>query len=193
MQEDVSHYASPLTGRALTMAQRKKGRRAYLDSFHQTPSGDYIYTGATYSLANGSGRTAVRLAVLGAAAVVAEAAAGCFSAPGTGRCFYILLPYAAALIACVLAAWAAVRLAAGGVRLRQYVYDGTVKKLPRRTLAAAVLAGAAALGETVYLLLHGPEGLALGAAAYLLCQLGAAAAMLALRGAVLGLEYREER
>lgn len=165
MQEDVSHYASPSTGRALTMAQRKKGRRAYLDSFHQTPSGDYIYT----------------------------AAAGCFSAPGTGRCFYILLPYAAALIACVLAAWAAVRLAAGGVRLRQYVYDGTVKKLPRRTLAAAVLAGAAALGETVYLLLHGPEGLALGAAAYLLCQLGAAAAMLALRGAVLGLEYREER
>lgn len=117
MQEDVSHYASPSTGRALTMAQRKKGRRAYLDSFHQTPSGDYIYTGATYSLANGSGRTAVRLAVLGAAAV----------------------------------------------------------------------------GETVYLLLHGPEGLALGAAAYLLCQLGAAAAMLALRGAVLGLEYREER
>ena len=130
------------------MAQRKKGRRAYLDSFHQTPSGDYIYTGATYSLANGSGRTAVRLAVLGAAAVAAEAAAGCFSAPGTGRCFYILLPYAAALIACVLAAWAAVRLAAGGVRLRQYVYDGTVKKLPSRTLAAAVLAGAAALGET---------------------------------------------
>ena len=107
MQEDVSHYASPSTGRALTMAQRKKGRRAYLDSFHQTPSGDYIYTGATYSLANGSGRTAVRLAVLGAAAVAAEAAAGCFSAPGTGRCFYILLPYAAALIACVLAAWAA--------------------------------------------------------------------------------------
>ena len=83
MQEDVSHYASPSTGRALTMAQRKKGRRAYLDSFHQTPSGDYIYTGATYSLANGSGRTAVRLAVLGAAAVAAEAAAGCFSAPGT--------------------------------------------------------------------------------------------------------------
>ena len=71
MQEDVSHYASPSTGRALTMAQRKKGRRAYLDSFHQTPSGDYIYTGATYSLANGSGRTAVRLAVLGAAAVAA--------------------------------------------------------------------------------------------------------------------------
>ena len=75
MQEDVSHYASPSTGRALTMAQRKKGRRAYLDSFHQTPSGDYIYTGATYSLANGSGRTAVRLAVLGAAAVAAEEAA----------------------------------------------------------------------------------------------------------------------
>ena len=74
------------------MAQRKKGRRAYLDSFHQTPSGDYIYTGATYSLANGSGRTAVRLAVLAAAAVAAEAAPGGFYAPGTRRCVYNLVP-----------------------------------------------------------------------------------------------------
>ena len=174
------------------MAQRKKGRRAYLDQFHRTPAGEYIYTGSTYSLQGSRRRAMVRLAAPAAAATAAEAAAGCFSAPGTGRCAYILLPYASALIACVMAAWAVGRLIAGGERVRAYVYDGTVKKLPRRAMAAAILAAATGLGEAVYLLLNGTEGLAAGAAAYLLCQIGAAAAMLALRRTVLGLEYREE-
>lgn len=133
----------------------------------------------------------VRLAVPAAAAVACEVAGGCFPAPGNGRCFYVILPYAAALIACVMAAWAVGRLIAGGEQVREYVYDATVKKLPGRARAAAALAAATGAGEAVYLLLHGPEGMAAGAAAYLLCQGAAAGSMAALRRAARGLDYRE--
>ena len=174
------------------MSKRRKSRRAYLDSFHQTPTGAYIYTGPTYSL-QGSRRTAMaRLIAAAAAAVICELAGGCLPAPGGSGCFYIVLPYVAALLACVSAAWAAARLAAGGAHVRAYVYEATVKKLPLRTALAAGFAGLTAAGEGFYLLRCGPQGRMGSAAAYLLCQLAAAAAMLALRRTAGTLNYRED-
>ena len=54
--------------------------------------------------------------------------------------------------------------------MRAYVYQATVKALPGRCLAGAVLAGAGLIAETVYLLLSGSGGCGAAAAVYLLLQ-----------------------
>ena len=51
--------------------------------------------------------------------------------------------------------------------MREYVYKATVRALPGRCLAEAVLAGAGIIAETVYLSLSGSGGRGALAAAYL--------------------------
>ena len=60
-----------------------------------------------------------------------------------------ILPYAGALVAGISAVWALARMSCGGARLRSYVYEETVAKLPLRCLLTGVFAallGAAAVG-----------------------------------------------
>ena len=59
-------------------------------------------------------------------ALAALAAAGMVPAPGAMQQFYVLLPYAGALVAGISAVWALARMSRGGARLRSYVYEETV-------------------------------------------------------------------
>lgn len=150
----------------------RRGRRAYLDDFTRTADGSYIYTGDTFTFRGGMDarrRYLATLCCLAAVALAAAVAAGCISAPGTGRCPYVLLPYCLSLIASGSLAWGAGRLAIGGDPLRAYVYTTTVKRFPRRSALTALCAAAAIAGEAVYLALYGAGELALGAAIFLTC------------------------
>lgn len=138
-----------------------KKRREYLNQFHRTASGEYVYSGEHYtfqSQGKSRRRAMTELWLSCTVAVAAVVAGGCIPAPGVGNCAYVLIPYVAAVIAAVSGIWSLGQLTAGGDPLRAYVYDDTVKKLPLRLILTAVFAGVSCLGEGLFLLLNGGQG-----------------------------------
>ena len=151
----------------------KKGRRAYLDDFQTTVSGEMIYCGAYYVY---QGRTEARkgflLKVTAASAVAAvfSVLSGCVPAPGTLNCFYVLLPLLGSILSAVSVLWAVIRLIGGGETLREYVYTATVEELPLRTALCIGCAGLSILGELLFLLLNGAGGKVPGLLLFLISQ-----------------------
>lgn len=188
---------------------KKKKRRAYLDSFRKNEEGRYDYTGNVYYFAGndieennaegndfagnsperngfrGNGEALrpclMKLWLLGAVLLGCLIAAGCISVPGMDNCFYVLLPYAAALMAGISVLWALGRMTAGGNPLKEYVYQASVEKLPERAVMTVFFAAAAAAGEAVYICLHGAEGKPAGFCVFMLLNFAAAGAALMLR------------
>ena len=86
------------------MAKERKlrGRAKRASYFIQSGTGEYIYQGPLYASENGHGMTPkgamVRRWCFGIAVAVLEVLAGCLPAPGTADRFYVLVPYAAAII-----------------------------------------------------------------------------------------------
>ena len=139
--------------------QQKKTRRGreYLNDFRRDVNGSYLYQGS-YRCYTGSMPYAKLRGLLWAlcgGALAALAAAGMVPAPGAMQQFYVLLPYAGALVAGISAVWALARMSRGGARLRSYVYEETVAKLPLRCLLTGVFAALAAVGECVDVFLNG--------------------------------------
>lgn len=172
------------------MAEEKKrrGRRAHLNDFYRDVSGNYIYTGTCYvCTAAPQERTALlrRLWLLAAVMAVSVVTGGCIPAPGMGGSFYLLLPYMAEVGLTGSVVWAMTRWQAREYPMRAYVYKATVKALPGRCMAEAILAGVGAAAEVVYLLLSGTGGHGLMAALYLLLKAVSAAAALFARRLVL--------
>lgn len=157
--------------------ERKPLRQAReAEFFAPSASGEYVYTGSYYAQSAGPytwKQAMVRRWVMGLAMAALAVLDGCIPVPGMSRTAYVLLPYAAELTAICALLWAVGRMAAGGERLREYVYEQTVMKLPVRTVLAAVFAGLTVAGESLYLLLHGPDGAAAAyTAVFLLTQAG---------------------
>ena len=123
--------------------RRKRGENSYLNDFHPNLAGEYIYSGVLYACAldetaqRGMRRSLRALAAVQLAAVIAS---GSIPAPGMQNSFYIILPFLGELIAAVSAAWAIFKLGSDWNAVREYVYERTVPVLPRRALAAAILA-----------------------------------------------------
>ena len=162
-------------------SKKRRGRRDHLNDFYRDVSGNYVYTGTCYVCrAAEKERTALlrRVWLLTAVMAAAVVAGGCISAPGMSRCFYVLLPYAAEVGLTGSVVWAMTRWQAREYPMREYVYKATVRALPGRCLAEAVLAGAGIIAETVYLILSGSGGRGAMAAVYLLLKAVSLAAAL---------------
>lgn len=152
---------------------RKRKRRAYLDSFQMGSDGKYAYRGDLYSFEEQDRTLRQELTRLFAGAAVMTAAlivAGSVGGPGTGSCFYVLMPYALNMIAAISVLWGLGRLAINKKPLRAYIYEETVGRLPVRAVLSAVLAGAAVLGEVIYVLRNGMEGKTAGCILFLLME-----------------------
>ena len=140
--------------------RKKKRRRAYLDDFQPDLNGNYVYRGRIYRWAapERSFRQERRflLAVTGAIAA-GVIASGCTPAPGMNNCLYLLLPYIAELSGAFSLLCAMAQL---GRReeLRAYVYDASVKPLPRRAVLTAAAAALVLLAHSVFLAVHGLSG-----------------------------------
>lgn len=138
--------------------KEKRGRRSHLGDFSPTASGEYVYTGPTYVSQGLPPRPAMALRwALSLGCAVLAAASGCLPAPGMMDCFYVILPWAASLLAAASLVWAAARMAYWGQPLREYVYQKTVRALPLRCALTAAAAGAAAVLSPVYALTHPQE------------------------------------
>lgn len=151
------------------MSDKKKsrGRRAYLEDFRRSASGEYIYSGAYYSRRGGFSRSEhlARLWPAGAVLILCAAARGFVPvagmAGGTLASLYVIVPYICELLCAVSVVWALVRLSANSEPLREYVYRATAEILPVRAAFAAAFAAAALIGEVVFFATHGPHGLPL--------------------------------
>ena len=122
----------------------------------------------------------------------ALAAAGMVPAPGAMQQFYVLLPYAGALVAGISAVWALARMSRGGARLRSYVYEETVAKLPLRCLLTGVFAALAAVGECMDMFLNGGQGAIWYAVLFAALAAAAAAAAFAAGHTIRAAVYTEE-
>lgn len=139
--------------------KKRRGRRAYLEDFHKTATGDYVYEGAThpYPAQKLSRRQALARLWTAAAAMAALALlGGCLPAAGMQNTFYVILPWAAGLISAGAVVWLMCRLSAGGDPLRDYVYTATVQRFGQRGVAVTVCAGLTLTGELLCLALQGP-------------------------------------
>ena len=136
------------------MAEKKrKGRRAYLDSYKKKEDGSYAYEGDLYVYVgsilasnspgngglkvgipkgNGLKKELTRLWILCGALLCTLLAAGCSTAPGPDSSAYVLLPYAANLVACVSVCWGMGRLAKGGNPMKAHVARPCLCHLFRR-------------------------------------------------------------
>ena len=137
------------------MAEKKyKGRRAYLNDFKKDEKGNYEYQGDLYYWAGEKDALRKELMILWilcSAMVALIITAGCVEAPGSMNSFYVVLPYTISFVCGVTTAWGMWRLFEGGNPLRAYNYKASVEQIPVRSIGIMICAGAAALGEIVFL------------------------------------------
>lgn len=141
------------------MAQKKRGRAAKASYFVAAGNGNYVYTGPLYSLSAEAGITAkwasLRRLLFGGAIIALSLLCGVLPVPGMSNTFYVIVPYAGTLIFGAVALYKAARIAYwGGDKLREYVYESTVKQFPAHTLFCAVFAGLSVIGEGLCLILE---------------------------------------
>ncbi len=153
--------------------KKRRGRRAYLDDFQKTATGEYVYTGQLhhYETEGISRRQALaRLWILTAVMAVAQVVSGCVPAAGMSNTFYVLLPYAGGLLSAASVVWLMCRLSAGGDPLRHYVYTATVGQMRLRGYLVLAFAAVTLVGEAVYLILHGVGTVLAGTVVFVICQ-----------------------
>ena len=158
----------------------RKKTRERIQHYHKNESGGYDFDGACYHWQDPSLRTPflrngyIRIC-LGIGLMIL---AGCLPAPGADHAAYILIPYAAGIVAGVLSLLAFIRLSLEKEKLRDYVYDSSVMKLPGRLVVSLAGSAAAGLAQLLYIVVCRPaEGLAWGLF-YTLCELAAAGLLL---------------
>lgn len=177
--------------------QQKKTRRGreYLNDFRRDVNGSYLYQGS-YRCYTGSMPYAKLRGLLWALCGGALAALGGgghgAQAPGAMQQFYVLLPYAGALVAGISAVWALARMSRGGARLRSYVYEETVAKLPLRCRLTGVFAALAAVGECMDVFLNGGQDAIRYAVLFAALAAAAAAAAFAAGHTIRAAVYTEE-
>ena len=117
---------------------------------------------------------------------------GSYLYQGSYRCYTGSMPYAGALVAGISAVWALARMSRGGARLRSYVYEETVAKLPLRCLLTGVFAALAAVGECMDVFLNGGQGAIRYAVLFAALAAAAAAAAFAAGHTIRAAVYTEE-
>ena len=159
------------------MGEKRKGRRAYLNDFTTNLQGDYVYQGSHFHYTGETPweRQFRRLWGLTLAMAAGLVGGGLLPAAGMNGVFYVVTPYLAGIIAGGSVVWAMAKLRREG-KLRSYVYEASIRKLPTRGKVTAVFAVLAAAGEGLNLLLNGSGGKTAATLGYLALTLLAAAA-----------------
>lgn len=140
--------------------KKKKGRWAYLEDFQKSLAGEYVYTGDYYAYQEQGKSRRQALAELWLLCIPLAAAAlgaGCIPDLWENRP-YLILPYAAGLVAAASLLWGLWGLSTGGDPLRAYVYRKTVCRLPVRATVTAVCAGLTLVGTLCAAVLTKIEG-----------------------------------
>ncbi len=169
--------------------RKKRGRKAHLNDFQKTVTGEYIYTGKTYQWDSPRGRSLLLLWLLALAAFGGSIAGGCIPNTGMERHFWSLLPYAATLIVSGVQGWTVYRLTDGGNPIRDYVWQETVQRLPVLGIVTAVLAAVTGLATLIGAFLPSFTGNVLMTVLFLWVEVAVILTSLLLRRVVLRLKW----
>lgn len=141
------------------MANQKKPYRwrAYLDDFQTDATGRYVYTGKRYAF-DGDARSRVvyltKIVFFCFLVAVSTILPECLPPTAISRTPVTLIPWALQLISTLVLSWSVARLFAHAAELRAYVWRATVRTLPGKSLAAAILSAATLICHVAYLLVR---------------------------------------
>lgn len=169
--------------------KKRRGRRAYLEDFHQNVAGEYIYSGQTHAWEAPRGKTLLKLWLCAIAAIGAAVAAGCIPHTGMERRVWALLPYVLMLISSGVQGWFLYKLTDGGDPVRDYVWKASVPRLPVTGIATCILAFASIVAEIANIYAPNFEGAVPFAIALIALDALAGAASVVLGQTVKGLEW----
>lgn len=176
------------------MGEKRKGRRAYLNDFTTNLRGDYVYQGSHFHYVGETPweKRFRKLWGLTLAMAIGLVGGGFLPAAGMNGVLYVVAPYLASVIAGTSVVWAMVKLRREG-KLRSYVYEASVLKLPTRGKVTAVFAILAAAGEGLNLGRNGSGGKTAATLGYLALTLLAALAAWRLAGESAATAWEERR
>ena len=139
-------------------AQKKKRRRSYLADYKKDANGKSHYTGNVYAFDGDDSERKKYVIITGAftAAIFALAfAQECLPGTQMSNTFYVLIPWLLQFLAASYLAWAYVRFAFDGPRLKEYVYEKTEKQFPLRSLLVLIFCGATVVAEIIFICING--------------------------------------
>lgn len=150
------------------------GKRDYLSDFHMTASGAYVYGGSLWRyIGEESYKKFITKAwLLALFSLFLTIGGGLLPAAGMSHHFYVVLPYAGAVIFEVCIVWALVQMGRTG-ELKNYEYERSARVMPARTFTAIAFTIVAMVGELMFLALVGTGEKLLPTVLYLLAEAGA--------------------
>lgn len=171
--------------------KKRPHRRDYLNDFKLNVAGEYVYTGKVFHWTCDRMRTLALFWGLSLGACAAAVAGGCIPGTGMEGSAWVLLPYVVSLICSFTCLYAVGRLAFAGEEVREYVFKGSVEKLPLRTLMTAIFSAIAVLAELVNLFLPFFRGKIWAGLLLMALEAAICAATILLRRAVVRLEWTQ--
>ena len=138
-------------------AKKLKGRYAHIKDYRMADDGSYEYVGIYHEWADETEAAAYARAAkaLMAAAIACLVLAGCVPAPGTFGAFYVVIPYACAIVGMALSCASCVRIIREGSRVRDHIYEKSVPMLPAKLGVGFVGAFSCAMGELAHIIVAG--------------------------------------
>lgn len=173
----------------------KKGRKAYLNDFQPNLAGEYTYTGAHYRYAGNkmSYRSARAQVIISVSAMLAGLLApGFVRAGGMGNCFYVLIPYMAEAISVFVTLYAVFKMLTGSERLREYIYEKSVLRIPGGCICCAAFAALGFICSMIFSAINGIGGSTAEAAVLIVGKTLGITAPLSMRKHILSLEWKKE-
>ncbi len=130
--------------------RKKKFRRmAWAEEYEKAGDGSYVYKGGFRECVSGEKeflRSAKGLLLLSCAALLALGAGGFLPKSGADGRPYIILPYAVSLVITLFSVWKCVENLRSKGRMKTYVYEKTVPRIPAFSGIAAALCALSLLG-----------------------------------------------
>ncbi len=161
-------------------SKRRERRERQLSEIMQDASGNLIYTGELWRIADskkaGSGtkQRAILIACLTALTAIV-AGSGCIDSMNAMGSFYVVLPYIGEVSALFGLAWSAVKVLAPSNGVRTYNLEYARPRIAGASRILTVFALAGLLFSALYLFRHGAGDKTADGIAYLMLKLAAAA------------------
>lgn len=152
------------------MTHKDKLKEKYNDIIQDT-EGNYIYTGETLKASPDPGKTRLLLAgwLLTLAALIIGS--GCIDAAGADSAFYVIMPYIGEVAALFALTWNAVKIVAGGEKIRKYVLNTAKERIPGACRILTIFASLGLVLSALFLLRNGMEGQTAKSILYLVLKL----------------------
>lgn len=137
----------------------KKQRKYWNDhlmDMHLNEEGEYDYKGVHYEIQGDGKAAAIKALIMSLSIDALLITAGIIPASGAMDTWYVIMPFAITIVIAGFLTYYTIKwLYRGPKRLRGYVYNKTVVRIPGFAMAASIIAAITLIMEVFYLITHG--------------------------------------